>query len=74
MLARSGCLAVGIRIILFPAFLAAQTHASVKTTDGFELAIAPNGLVAAIRFDKRELPLSREPAMFRIRDAAAKVR
>jgi hypothetical protein len=61
-------------IILFPAFLAAhaQTPVSVKTKDGFGLAIAPNGFVSAIRLDQRELPLSRNPAMFRIRDAAAK--
>jgi hypothetical protein len=68
------CLAFGTGLILFPALLSGQTNALLKTKDGLALAIAPNGFVASLRLDQREVPLSRVPAMFWIRDAAAKSR
>src|ERR1041385_2727707 len=76
MLAHSASLAVRIGIVLIPSLLAAhaETRASVKTKDGFELGLTPNGFVAAIRLDQRELPLSRNPVLFRLRDAVAKSR
>src|ERR1043166_1525496 len=64
----------GIVLLLSVLAAHAQPGASVKTKDGFELRLAPNGFVAAIRVARHGRPLSREPALFRLRDAAAKSR
>ncbi len=58
-------------LLLITCLAAAEERASIRTNDGLMIEFARDGRVSAIQLDGRVVPVAKESALFRIRDAAS---